>query len=557
MKNYSILVLLTIFASSSGLLGQAGFGTLPLLRKDNSAALTGQNIKSGPAYEQALRVYNRLVEARGDRRYPVPALVMRKEEARVAQIFYDDLEIVLEQKAYEVCQSFGDHADAAIATLLGHELTHYYEKHAWRRSFSAEYRDLPVGIQLDSLRDDVTNETQADYLGGFLVYSAGFGMFDQGAELISRLYKAYGIPEAVSGYPSLQDRQTLSKRTTEKLQRLIEIFDMANLLTAVGKYEEALQYYKYVLQRYQSRELYNNVGVTAVLQALVFFSDNEMPYHLPLELDLESVGSRGSNDTEQLRRDLLQEAIHHFDAAISLDPDYAPAYLNKACAYLLLGDPDRAKFYAGVEALQVARSTKNGKTEVDVQVLLGIIAAQAKAPEQARSLFQQAAEQGSTLARINLDVLDGKTSPPIAATTPRGILEEKVGAATMTDVAFLPNYIDDQSVLIAPNLFFRQDPGIADDSPYPDARLYISDHTDEYIYSLFLQTKPGYTGTTALGIGIGASYADITANQAYGKPTKTIETTTGQLLVYPKVVFVMGPGDTLERWVLYTLDEGG
>lgn len=528
---------------------QAGFSTLPLAKKETSAILSSQPIRSGPKYERSLRIYNALVDARGDRRYPLPTLILQNAEYQVARINYSELEIVLEEKAYDVCNAFGDEGDAALATLLGHELSHYYEKHAWRRSFVANYHDLNIGIHLDSVYDDVTNETQADYIGGFLAYSAGFGLFGKGAALIDSLYKAYGIPEQISGYPSLSDRKTLSTRTAEKLERLVEVFDMANLLTAVGKYGEAYQYYKYVLQEYQSREIYNNVGVTAMLHALSFFDNRHKKFHLPIELDLETAGSRGA-DPGAMHLQLLHEAIRHFDAAISMDPDYAPAYLNKACAYLLLGDEQRAEFYAAVEARQAARRIEQPKVETDVSILLGILAARRGDQLAAQTLFETAVAEGNALAQVNLNILHNQPGL-LAGKLPEGTASrERIGNQTMFEIARAPEYAASKSVCIQKDLYFHQNSG----SSPENGRLFISYQEDIYSYSLFLLTPPNYSGKTARGIYRGANYSGI--ESAYGPPKSRIQTPKGQLLVYDELIFILGPGDTLERWVLYLLDQG-
>ncbi|MCB0533767.1 MAG: tetratricopeptide repeat protein [Lewinellaceae bacterium] len=548
-----LLLCLTILGllHSRDIGAQAGFSTLPLAKKETSAILTGQRIQSGPKYERALRIYTALVEARGDRRYPLPTLVMQNVEYQVACIDYSELEIILEEKAYDVCDAFGAQGDAALATLLGHELSHYYEKHAWRRNFVANYADLKVGIRLDSLHDDVANETQADYFGGFLTYSAGFGLFEKSAALIDSLYSAYGIPEQISGYPSLSDRKTLSHRTTKKLERLVEVFDMANLLTAAGKYGEACQYYKYILQEYQSREIYNNVGVTAILHALSIFDNRQKKFHLPIELDLETANSRGASNAEELQRNLLEEAIRHFDAAISMDPDYAPAYLNKACAYLLLGDAQRAEFYANVEARQAAARRNQPKVETDIGILLGILAANRGDKAIAQTYFETAAAQENVLARANLNLLLDKPEHLASFMSSKGAYApESISQQTMTEIAQAPHVEDSRSVNIQKDLRFLQN----DEQDSENGRLFVSYQADDFTYSLFLLTPPNYTGKTARGIYRGASYSGIEA--VYGPPESRIQTPQGQLLVYKDIIFVLGPDDTLDRWVLFLLDQG-
>ncbi len=366
------------------------FATLPLAQKPNAIRSAVTLGKETPQYKKAVSVYNRLVQARGDSRYPVPSFALLKEVNRMAAMDYAKHEIILEEKAFEVCNSFGNQSDAAIAMLLAHELTHYYEKHGWRKGFVENNIDLDIGLRLDSLVDYAAKETEADYLGGFLVYSAGYGLFDKGPDVLAKLYQAYNMPVGrTEKYPSLSDRQSMGRRSAEKMAQLVEVFDMANLLTAIGNYTDAYAFYYYVLMVYQSREIYNNLGVTAVLDAMQYFGPAELKYRFPVELDLTSTATR--NVLAAPNRDsLLRQALLHFDAAISLDPHYAPAYLNKANAYALLKDYNRARFYAGVEARQTALKHNYPKTALDADVLTGILDALESQEEKAQATLKAA-----------------------------------------------------------------------------------------------------------------------------------------------------------------------
>ncbi|MBK9108765.1 MAG: hypothetical protein IPM92_10470 [Saprospiraceae bacterium] len=381
-------------------------GTLPLVQNNKaSISRTSENTNS-PEYFAALQIFNRLVQARGDFRLPVPRFTMRNEDRNVAFINYSVPEVILETKAYKVCESFGEHKDAAIAFLLGHELTHYYEKHSWRREFIYDYRDLPIGKELADLSDDVVHETEADYIGGFLAYSAGFGLFDQASNLIHQLYKAYKLPDTINGYPSLQDRKILSQRSVEKLDHLVDVFETANLLHATGFFQQALQFYNYVLQQYSSRELYNNMGVTALMYARKFFTPSELKFKFFPELDLESSVQTRGETADSMRIKYLKQSILHFDAAISLDPDYAPAYFNKAIAFALLKDHESARFYAGKEALQRTSETKFTKTKEDIRLLLATLDAIDGNIEKARIAMEELSEKGHTGALQNLEILN-------------------------------------------------------------------------------------------------------------------------------------------------------
>lgn len=545
MRTGLFYFLLFVLGSTTAGAQSRSFGTLPLAQKPKASQQEGLSMSDSPKYQKALEVYNRLVAARGDFRYPVPAFSMRKEERRVAGMDYDQLEITLEEKAFDVCETYGDKADAALAFLLGHELTHYYEKHAWRRGFVSDFKGLKIAMKLDSLIDDAANETQADYLGGFLAYSAGYGLFDKGPEVIKKLYDAYNLPASLPGYPSLADRQTLGQRTEEKLQRLVEVFDMANLLTAVGKYSEAYEYYRFVLMEYQSREIYNNLGVTAVLDALQYFKEGELKFRYPVELDLESSATKGSGMVDA-RSKLLQQALLHFDAAISLDPHYAPAYLNKACVYALMGDVKRAQFYAEEEAGPAAHQYNYPKTALDVDVLSGILEAGKGNTDKAKEIFGTAAAAGSALAAINLKLLNNEA----LETEPTGMVgllkAEKIDDQALALIADDAKFEPKKSITLSKTLTFHQN-----SKQGPNSFLYVSQNSQTEVNTFFHVTGPDYTGKTARQIGLGDNRAAIV--KAYGEPLRTVETPQGQMMVYKKTIFILGAKGVLKRWVNYIL----
>lgn len=562
--------LLTLFALGTWSLvlsAQKGaWGEFPMVPNrsfaDRAAAAT--KIKGTPEHEKALKVYERLREARGDFRYPVPDFYLTSKET-VAEIMYEENSIYLGEKAFQVCETFGADAEAAMAFLLGHELTHYYEKHAWRGNFSADHSELSIMKTMDSLFQDILKsadrsmrtkllrfdtlalslseielETQSDYLGGFLAYSAGYGSFSKGDELIRRLYDKFGLPAEMPGYVTRSEREAMSRQSAARMNDLVEIFEMANLLTATGQYEEAYRFYRKVLVEYQSREVYNNVGAAAMLHSLKYFTANELKFRYPIQLDLEMANSRGPEE-EAARNKLLRQAILHFDAAISLDPNYAPAYLNKACAFALLGDKNRAYFYADVEA-RAASSGKYSGLLTDVEILLGILDAQADNKDKAKERLQTAAQNDPKgLAAYNLSVLNSTPPPPTPPAPDAPIDDESIDNQNVMTIMFPEQ---DKVMAIDEVLGFHQNTKQGKHS-----RLYFSRRSGK-LSTVFHATNPDYPGETARGIRVGQSREDI--EKAHGPALRSISTPTGQIMAYPEVLYIM-KGDKLERWVLYKI----
>lgn len=557
MKKQFLFALCWVAFFTSGIAQTGSFGTMPMASKPGADPTLGPEIKDSPAYTKALEVYERLVKARGDYRLPPPTFTMRKMRSNLAFMDYQRMEITLEEDAYKVCQSFGKDADAAVAFLLGHELTHWYEKHAWRRDFISGFADLDVKTKLGGLDDKIAKETEADCLGGFLAYSAGYGLFDHGADLIQKLYTEYGMKEEVDGYPSLTDRKKLSVRTAEKMAALVDAYEMANLLVAVGKYGEALEYYRYILMRYQSREIYNNLGVTAFLLALNEFrpEDPRVKFRYPIQLDLESSGAKGSG-AGSTRDMLLQQAVQYFDMAISMDPGYAPAYLNKACTYALLGDTDaertryaeRAWFFANNEAWEVATKSQNTKTMRDVNILLGILEANKGNAAKAKQRFSAAADS-SALAATNLEILE-KGSATVREreedifADPETISGKTIMAVANPGGGFKPLPKKNVYITLDERLIFTQIP-----APDPASKVFVHVNKNETTKTFFHITLPTYTGKTAKGIGKGDNRQAIL--KAYDIPLRSIQTPRGEIMVYKEIIFILDANQNVERWINY------
>lgn len=534
----------------------------------NDRVAESELIKSGPEYDKARKVYERLCDARGDLRYPAPIFLLTKEEGVVAKISYDKPEkIYLSLKAFKVCESFKHQSEAAIAFLLGHELTHYYEKHAWRWEFANSKNNLKIKRELDSLSriltqdpkqkltkdaaafeslihefDHVALEAQSDYLGGFLVYSAGFGIFDKGDTLIQKLYKEFKLDDNMEGYITRSERETMNRQSAARMKDLVEIFDMANLLSAIGRYPEAYQYYRFILSEYQSRELYNNVGATAMMQALKLFTSDEQGYRYPIQMDLEMAKSRGDEAVEK-RTKLLNQAILHFDAAISMDPNYAPAFLNKACALALLDDYKRAYFYADVETRSVALGQYAGLLK-DVEVLLGILDAKTKTTEGIASAKKRfatiAAQKGGELAAYNLEKLNNPAKTELVKDE---IVEEEIdGSSIFLMEADIEANLD--PLKVGQGLSFIRNP-----KKTANGQLYTSKSSDGF--TKFHLTNLDYPGKTSEGLSRGASREDILkAYKSYSETPKSIKTITGEILIYNGVLFMLNDGK-LARWVVY------
>lgn len=523
------------------------FLTLPLAKSDTLIKNSEGDLNHTKEYQRVLTIYNKLVNARGDFRVPVPSLFLKDEEGYVAYIDYNTTHITLEKKAFDVVSKHGDNA---IAFLLAHELAHYYEKHAWRRTFVNDNNDLKIGQNLNSIQDGILLETEADYIGGFLAYTAGYGLFDDAGIIIKELYEAYGLQDNLPGYPSKNDRIELCNRSADKLSLLIDAFEFANMLFAAGKNREAYDYYKFILKHYQSRELYNNLGTIAVINAMELMDKKELKYKYVTELDLDFEGSK--DVTIPVKKQIqinLNQAIAHFNSAINLDPNYAPAYLNKANAYALKKEYLKAEFYLNQEALPIAKknSIKNEKTLIDIGILNGILLAIAGKKSEAEAKFMEGVNKNSKTARLNLSILKNEALLQNKATNLNPINDEFIDEISVKKYFNNP-LIGNKMQLISSDYVFQQY------NPKAEAyRVFLNMDEVTNFWTAFIFTTDQYKGTDSKGIKINDSNTKLI--KTYGNPNAIFETTQGQIYSYPNSIFYLKNGE-ITRLISYGKKRG-
>lgn len=497
--------------------------------------------KADPVKSEKVRaIYYKLIAAKGDFRSPIPKLEMTSGESKAVEIDYDKLQINFEEKAYDAIAKFGDEA---IAFILAHELTHYFERHAWKNEFVKKFADLQIGSRLRNTEDQIINETQADYLGGFLAHTSGYQLTNKISDILRGLYTAYEIDTTASEkYPSLEDRIRLTNRSTENLQLFIDLHEMANYLLLTGRYPEAAAYYNYIIMRYQSSKIYNNLALCNVLQAKQFFNSKELKYEFPLELDNESIFERDAS-TVQRRDSLLKAAITVFNIALAMDPEYLPAKLNKAICHCLLNQYEKAKYLCEQEIATVSDSGKFAKTIIDNKVLLGIIYDHNGNIAKAKSFFKSAADKGNATAKHNLALINKETPQQ---PTENLASESKLNYRGMTLAKYLQDPAFDSIKTMEINSLYSFYQSESDTLPY---NVYFNLRNTDNMVNYFMLSKESSDLKDKNNIGNGSTSSEITS--AYGTPYNIFETVNGSVWIYKTMIFILDKNNKVKRWGNY------
>ena len=552
-SSYCTLIFVLLLGAAIGAHGQ---GALP---------------ENHPKVKAVRQVFDRLVRAIGDGRTPpgLQVLPAAAGEMRIVWFSPQYSAVIIEERACDLLASLGPDSLEAMAWLLGHELAHYYKDHHWSGDFGNSLVDLQVGKDLKGLstqrKKRVEIETEADFFGGLSGYVAGYNTFGIMPRALELLYNAYELDANLPGYPSLPERQEIARRAVGQLRLMVPIFEAGYRLLLLGQCEEAARCFEFIARTFPSREMLNNVGVAQALEALALFELEERPFAYPFELDTETrlrqtlkakAGEIPYEENRIERRErLLTRAQEAFDRARQKDPDYAPAYINRACAADLLGEYEEAAYWA-MQARKIAGKSSEALSRAGAWIAQGIAQAHLDPADRApaRASFEKAMADNAPLARLNLAVLADSTLNSVysldqSAKGPAGP-QETIAGLSAQEYGF---------ILDAPDVRTKLPPGTWGQ---PTLTIY-SRQTSEwnglllntgYSTIVLLSTGTGYTGESGRGIRRGQPLTQM--QEAYGRAAPVIAGRQGLFHVYEnsRIIFQTDADGQVLGWMVYRIE---
>lgn len=297
------------------------------------------------------KVFNDLVNAYGNAK-TAPALNLVPKTSRekyIATYLGNPTPVVkVDEQLFDLCMQMGVDSLNALSIILSHELAHYYNDHTWCSDFAFAVRSKIKSTKADK----ITHEREADNFGLYHSCIAGYHPFDIYDRLLDKIYFTYKLDDNNPDYPTKNERKLICKEAGKKIKDLYPAFETGIASIKNGNYDTAIKCFEYLNKYFPSRENYNNLGTAKTLWALKFkpleLIEFENPaFRYPIELDPESRlktnGRRNlDEETAQKIEALLNSAKKDFEKAISLDPFYERAFINLACVYDLLGNPEAA-----------------------------------------------------------------------------------------------------------------------------------------------------------------------------------------------------------------------
>lgn len=318
----------------------------------------------------ATQVLSKLYLTYGNLQTAPPKIKIDASSQKVAAFYPAKNLIVLDAKAYAVCQKLGRDSLDALAFIIGHELTHSQQTETRQQRVSTNFLAYDRSISAN-----IRTEKVADIQGIFNAWLAGFRAREVVPRVLDDLYSAYNLKnKTLPGYPSLAERQAAVGEVAAIVENLVGLYESANYLIAIGYFDLAANALEHILQYYRGREVLNNLAVANIKYALTFPIASTDRFIYPFELDWASdlQKRRISRGDEQplaaeesfLRWQLLDKADRCLTDALELDNDHRTAILNKSCVLLLLNRADEALRFLEIHfpATPVGKKKKSQKT---------------------------------------------------------------------------------------------------------------------------------------------------------------------------------------------------
>ena len=526
---------------------------------------SAQSARQKQKAKVAQEVYQTIARvARDARRQPAFNFIYNKS-GPYYNAYYNpqDNTINIGEGVYDITTEFGPDSLNALASVIGHELAHFYKDHGWGWSFGLANKDLDIAKKIykmdltESRRKEM--ETEADYFGGLFGYMAGYNTLGVSGKFLKVLYKKVGLDKNTEGYPTLAERQGIARNTLKTLQKLAPVFDAANYLTMVQSYDMASACYDYIGKTFPSREVYNNSGVALALQAVKLFSQKELKYFFPFGLDTDTrlngyTARAGGETKEEKRKRLLEEAQEQFKSATRMDKNYAAGYVNLALVNILLEERELALGYAA-KAIKLAKKEGNALLEANGWMARGIAQAKEGEPDEAEAAFKKAQKANPVIAKINLEALKqanrfGYGFKIVKAKEKPGP-KESIAEADLSMLEVLTEEAQKTKIRQQGNKHPAITLKTAEDGEEGYQVIEVVSFGKLKDNAAFLATLPSYSGATARGVKIGDTLKKVV--DKYGEAAKQVAGGQHTYLVYEraKIIFMINTQQKVTGWMLY------
>jgi hypothetical protein len=397
MRNYNLGVL-TILLVLSAFQVDAKLNNEVAFYIDSYGELTAQQ---DHRVAEMQRVFKRVrsVADRNSKRLAKLVVVNNKSDAWA--IALPAGHIVLSRQVLDIVypNASAELAEARLAFILGHELSHLANDDFWHHEIESFMQDTADAKKIAEFISENFEAKQAELAAddkGYLYAAmAGYsvdlllrnqvgqqsGMVEQDANQdFFTFWMQQTNTKTSSSHPAAKDRAELLRQRLYQLNRKLVFFRFGSRLAHFGQCNDAIYFLKEFQKVFPGRSVLNNLGLCFLQQARSQMSEQQSAFYwLPLTLDTRSRAAklmRGSltnldapkqflknysTDSDDVSG-YLEEAVNVLSFAIEKDPEYLPARINLAIAYLYQGKPHQVRAV-------LAEAKRQADTNTQVEML--------------------------------------------------------------------------------------------------------------------------------------------------------------------------------------------
>ena len=508
-----------------------------------SNGLSAQKILSAlhPAQKHCEKVYKKLLNSIGDNRKTLPDLLVTERKKRVASYRSKDNVILIEKLAYDICEKMGADSESALAFLIGHELTHYYQKADWGRSGEICHFLLNNEIHKKYSSED----EEADSYSGFISYLAGLRTLEIIPDFLEKIYKGYDFNNKLDEYPDLEERKKVIYIVQRKVRKYIQMYESANYYLAVGWNYRAISCYTYLLEFIKTKELYNNAGVVSLAAAIEHPENDGYSFLYPINIDLSNVFER-SYTLEGRQEKLLKDAENYIKKALTLDKSYCTSYINLACVYDLMGNVTDA-----LTTLNMASNlSSNNLEEAKISIIRGIVYAHNNQIQKANEHFETAVQHYKGLP---ITYVSRRNIQAINKSKKEGV-KYNIEIKDQMDGLFFGDKLKRTSgaIPLRNSSILNTEVDFSTKARSYFSRFIIENKLDSKVSYAFIQRSRNKEIKTKRNIKVGDSYSKI--KKAYdGMYFQIVHHRNGFFLLYPQkgLVFQLDQQKKLKEWAIF------
>lgn len=368
-------------------------------------------IKSQNVPHFVQNVYNQMFAVMDNGYVLKPKLTLSTHPETIVNYYPSNNQIQIGTEFIALARNFGADSNNVIAQVLGHELAHILlQQNDLIKNVGSGYASKEYSLAIKKIHNalkDSVYERQADEYACFYAHIAGYNVIDITPILLDSIYTHFKLTDKqLKNYPKLSERKKIAIITGKRMAILNNLFDKAILATISDKYEIAIALYETILkEKFISSEVYNNLGLVYLINAIHKTDTVQFPYIFPIQFDTKTKlnTTRNLQSTNQI---LLTEAIRYFDLATKNNKKYATAWLNKSIAEFLIENFDDAEI-----SLLMANKTSDSVLLLKNELLKTLIQYHTGDKTNALANLNKLSVK-SNLAQLNLNKLNSSTLLP-------------------------------------------------------------------------------------------------------------------------------------------------